>query len=607
MRLGKIYRNYIRNNLFIKVIFVFAIIVNVTIITLSYLLSNLLSANVVGGELNNQKQAMDRVNRYVEQKYDWLQDTVQEIYRNGVLASNISYFLTHPYKDYVKYMLDQNYEGGSTTDILNYFSGRMESDPDIQNVILYSSGMQSMYVFESQGQRKLYDTNATYSYIPEIMAMGGSGASTPNIWIRKTIDQWNPQLYAMGSQLNDKNSLQNIGRLLVYFDAGMASRALEQERREMKGTILVLTPDGQVLMDSSNRYYGETFPYMEQIQSLREVETLDEPSYISSLTQNKAGFTVVGIMPIREAAQAYAGLQKMIVLVSAACIAVAVVIPSLVIVSIARRTNKIVLFMKKVEGGNLTARLHDPREDELGQISRSFNEMLDELNRRIDREYKSEIRLKQTELSALQAKVNPHFLYNTLEVIRMRAMSHGAEDVGEMIYSLAALFRNSIRSNPECSLREELEMCRLYLELFRIRYKDKFSYSIEYDKELANVTIFKMLLQPVVENYIVHGLDPERRDNRLTIEVFGSGGYIRATMRDNGKGIEPGRLERLLRELETPEVREGESFGLRSVNDRLKLMFGQDYGVNVESEPGQGTTVTVSWPASGEGAKSSDV
>jgi len=606
VRLGKIYRNYIRNNLFIKVIFVFAIIVNLTIITLSYLLFDLLSANVVNGELNDQKQAMERVNRYMEQKYDWLQDTVQDIYRNGVLASNVSYFLTHPYKDYVKHMLDQNYAGGGTTDILNYFSGRLESDPDIQNVILYSSGMQSMYVYESKGQRKLYDTNATYSYIPEIMAAGGNGASTPNIWIRKAIDQWNPQLYAMGIQLNDKNSLQNIGRLLVYFDAGMASRALDQERREMKGTILVLTPDGQVMMDSSNCYYGETFPYMEQIQSLREVETLDEPSYISSLTQNKAGFTVFGILPVRQAAEAYTGLQRTIVLVSAACIAVAVIIPSLVIVSMARRTNKIVLFMKKVEGGNLTARLDDPREDELGQISRSFNEMLDELNRRIDREYKSEIRLKQTELSALQAKVNPHFLYNTLEVIRMRAMSYGAEDVAEMIYSLAALFRNSIRSNPECSLREELEMCRLYLELFRIRYKDKFSYSIEYDQELANVTVFKMLLQPVAENYIVHGLDPERRDNRISIEVTGSGGYIRATIRDNGKGIEPDRLERLLRELKTPEAREGESFGLRSVNDRLKLMYGQDYGVNVVSEPGQGTTVTVSWPAA-EGAKSSDV
>ncbi len=607
MRLGKIYRNYIRNNLFIKVIFVFALIVNATIITLSYLLFNLLSASVIDSELNNQKQAMDRINRYLEQKYDWMQDTVSEIYRNGALASNVSYFLKHSYGDYVQYMLDQNYKGVGSTDILNYFAGRMESDPDIQNVILYSSRMQAMYVYDSKGTSKLYDVNATRSYIPELMAAEGPAASVPSVWVRKTINQWNPQLYGMRNRLNDKNSLENIGQLLVFYDAGMAGRALEQNRSPLKGTILVLTQDGQVMLDTSNRYYGAPFPYLEQVRSLNAIETLDEPAYISTLPQNNAGYTVVGISPVREVAEAYAGLKRTILLITAVCIAVAVVIPSLVIVSVARRTNRIVLFMKKVEGGNLTARLQDPREDELGQISRSFNEMLDELNRRIDREYKAEIRLKQTELSALQARIKPHFLYNTLEVIRMRAMSRGAEDVAEMIYSLAALFRNSVSANSECTLREELEMCRLYLELFRIRYKDKFAYSIECEPELAGIVVFKLLLQPLAENYIVHGLDPERKDNALEIRVFRDGGLIVARLRDNGKGIEQGQLKLIMRELETPESAEGESFGLRSVNDRLKLTYGASYGISIESEPGEGTTVTAVWPAEKEGAESDDV
>ncbi|WP_372632687.1 sensor histidine kinase [Cohnella sp.] len=607
MKLGKLYRNYFRNNLFVKVILVFALIVNATIITFSYLLYRLMSASVVEGELNNQKQAMDRVNRYIEQKYDWLQDTVSELYRNGVLASNASYFLKHSYNDYVQYMLDQNYEGGGSTDVLNYLAGRIESDSDIQNVILYSSRKQTMYVYDSKGTKRLYDVNATRSYVPEIMAAEGPAASVPNVWIRKTINQWNPQLYGMRMRLNDKNSLESIGQLLVYFDAGMAGRALEENRAPLKGTILVLTPDGQVMMDTSNRYYGAPFPYMEQIQSLNDVETLGEPSYISSLTQNKAGYIVVGIAPVDEIAEAYAGLRRTIVLIAAICIVVAVVIPSLVIVSISRRTNQIVLFMKKVEGGNLTARLQDPREDELGQISHRFNEMLDELNRRIDREYKAEIRLKQTELSALQARIKPHFLYNTLEVIRMRAVSRGAEDVAEMIYSLAALFRNSVSANPECTLREELEMCRLYLELFRIRYKDKFAYSIECEPELAGIVVFKLLLQPLVENYIVHGLDPERKDNVLDIRAFRDGGLIVARLRDNGKGVEPDHLQRIISELGTSEAPEGKSFGLRSVNDRLKLTYGPSYGISIESKPGEGTTVTAVWPAEKEGEEADDV
>ncbi|MFB9274069.1 sensor histidine kinase [Cohnella cellulosilytica] len=607
MKFGKLYRNYIRNNLFVKVIFVLALIVNATIITLSYLLFNLLSASVIEGELNNQKQAMDRINRYLEQKYDWMQDAVSDIYRNGALASNVSYFLKHSYGDYVQYMLDQNYEGIGSTDAVSYFAGRMESDPDIQNIILYSSQRQEMYVYDSRGASRLYDVNATRSYLPEIMAAEGPAASVPNVWVRKTINQWNPQLYGMRSRLNDKNSLENIGQLLVYFDAGMAGRALEHNRAPLKGTILVLTQDGQVMLDTSNRYYGAPFPYLEQVRSLNAIEKLDEPAYISTLPQNKAGYTVVGLSPVREVAEAYAGLKRTIVLVSAVCISVAIVIPSLVIVSVSRRTNRIVLFMKKVENGNLTARLQDPREDELGQISHSFNEMLDELNRRIDREYKAEIRLKQTELSALQARIKPHFLYNTLEVIRMRAVSRGADDVAEMIYSLAALFRNSVSANPECTLREELEMCRLYLELFRIRYKDKFAYKVECEPELASAVVFRLLLQPLVENYIVHGLDTERSDNLLELQAYRDGELIVVRLRDNGKGMKPEELKSLVRELADPESPEGTSFGLRSVNDRLKLTYGPAYGLTLESEPGAGTTVTAVWPADKEGADSDDV
>lgn len=120
-------------------------------------------------------------------------------------------------------------------------------------------------------------------------------------------------------------------------------------------------------------------------------------------------------------------------------------IPSLFISNFAKRMYGIIRFTRKVRGGDLAARIADPREDELGQISRSFNEMLDELNQYIERVYKAEIKQQQTELVALQARINPHFLYNTLEVIRMRAVSQGARDVGEMIYSLSVLFKSLVQ------------------------------------------------------------------------------------------------------------------------------------------------------------------
>jgi len=595
LRLGKIYRNYVRNNLFVKIILVFSLIVVITIITLSYLLYDFMSAQVRQNVLQEQKESMDRVNRYLEQKYASVQASVQDVYRNSVLANNVAYLLKHSYQEYIQFTLNENAVGNAgAVNALDYFTSVLDADADIRNVIVYSSEMQQLYAYSSPGTPKLYKADATHSYIPDMMSLEGPSAGTPNVWLRKTIGQWDTRLYSMRARINDKNTLKNIGQLIVFFDSEMIRKALPQRAGGMKGEILVLAGNGQVMFDSSGLYYGREYPYFDRINSLKDEGTLAEPSYISTLAQSEAGYTIVGIMPKRELAQSTAALKRTIELISSVCIAVAIVIPSLLVISIARRTNKIVRFMRRVEKGDLSARLQDNRDDELGQISQSFNDMVEELGRMIDREYKAEIRLKRTELAALQARINPHFLYNTLEAIRMRAVSRGAEDVAEMIYSLAALFRNSVRTNAECPLAEELEMCRLYLELFRIRYKDKFSYEIECDPRLAALSVPKMLLQPIVENYIVHGLEPRRTDNRIRIEAAPAGGLVEIRVANNGRPIDPARLGEIRAGLNAPEE-EGNAFGLRSVHSRLKLAYGPEYGVELASGA-SGTEVTVRFP-----------
>ncbi|THF73567.1 sensor histidine kinase [Cohnella fermenti] len=597
MRLRRIYRNYIQNNLFVKVIFVFAVIVILTVIGFSYFLFGYISASIVRNDLSNQREAMDRVNLYLEQKYEWVQSVVQISYRDNLLSDNVSYLLKHSYQEYIQYRLGEGYSPGSgnSTNAISYFGDKFEADADIRNIIVYSSDKQTLYAYKSVGSPKIYQTNTSRSYIPDMMSLDGANASTPNVWVRKLINQWDTRLYSMRVRINDKDTLKNIGQLIVYFDSEMVRQALTSSAGAAKGSILVLTADNQVMFDSSGRYYGHPYPYADRLGVYEDTAKLEEPSYVSILQSATSGYRIVGIAPKSEMAKSYERLKNTIILIAAVCILIAVIIPSLLIVSISRRTNKIVRFMKKVEGGDLNARLQDSREDELGQISRSFNEMVEELNRMIDREYKSELRLRQSEFAALQARVNPHFLYNTLEAIRMRALSQGADDVGEMIYSLAALFRGSIRPSAEAKLNEELEMCRLYLELFRIRYKDKLAFEIECPPELLAVRIPKLMLQPLVENYIVHGMESQRRDNRIAIRAEAANGLIRVKVWNNGKPIDPERLKRIRAELDYPET-ESSSFGLRSVHERLKLAYGAGYGLSLESDPEEGTTVTVEFP-----------
>ncbi|UVI31361.1 sensor histidine kinase [Paenibacillus spongiae] len=608
MKLRMLYRHYYKNNMFMKLFLLFACIAVLTILTLSYFLYKNMAESITRNELAKQKQSMESVDAFINEKYESVQSIVRDVYRDPSLSQNVYYLLKNSFEDYIKFRLDKYYSDdvkNSLSNGLDYFQRKMEQDTDIQNMLVYSAEKQYMYVYTKDSSSRLIETNAAHSYIPDVMTMEMGSVTAPNPWIRKAIGQNNPEIYSIRTPITDMRTLKNMGQLVVYFDSAGIMRALERFDEPIKGYILVMTTDGQVIFDSSGRYYGGRYPYAEKIQSLNETAMLEEESYVTTLTQSKAGYIVVGVAPKSKIESSYHNLKQTILLISAACMLAAIILPAILVVNLAKRTNNIIRFMRKVKSGEMTARIHDNREDELGQISRSFNEMLDDLVRYIDRVYKAEIKQKHTELAALQARVNPHFLYNTLEVIRMRAISQGARDVGEMIYSLSALFKNYVRVRSVYTLQDELEACRLYLELFRIRYKDKFAYEIIWDEALADRRIMRMSLQPIIENYIVHGLRSEWSDNLVTIRVTEEDGMLRLEVQDNGSGITQEKLQSIRKSFIHPDPESG-SFGLSSIQERIKLMYGSNAGIDIQSTDGEGTTVTV-WFPSTEGDETDDV
>jgi len=598
MAIGSIYRKYFKNNLFLKLILLFSLITIATIITFSYLMYRTAAQSAVRRELDNQARAMESVNRYISGKYESVRAMMNDVYRSDTLSANLSYFLLHSYDSYVKYQLDHYSagNGGEFASVTEYFFNRLDSDADIRNIVLYSSEKQVLYAFDANKRFKLVPTNAARSYIPDVMAMETRNVTAPNVWVSKAIGQSDPRVYTVRVPVNDKQTLKNIGQLLVYFDSERISNALAGYKTDLKGTIVVRDANGNVFYDSAGTRYGQKLEIVDGEPAALDGRQLANGVYTNRLSSGEGGYAVIGEATREEIAASYKGTRNTIVLICLICIAVATLIPSLFIMSFARRTNEIIRFTRRIKNGDLKARIVDTHEDELGQISRSFNAMLDELNQYIDRVYKAEIKQKHAELAALQARVNPHFLYNTLEVIRMRAFSQGDNDAAEMIYSLSMLFKNLVKQNREYTLHHELEACRLYLEMFRIRYKNKFAYEVECPPELRSAAVMRLSLQPIVENYIVHGMDPARTDNRLSVRVMADGGDIRAVIEDNGKGIEASRLAELKALLKSAE--ESEGFGLRSVHARLNLVYGEPYGLDIESEPGAGTTVTIRLPAS---------
>lgn len=212
------------------------------------------------------------------------------------------------------------------------------------------------------------------------------------------------------------------------------------------------------------------------------------------------------------------------------------------------------------------------------------------LDEHIKRRYLAEIEQKDAEMSALQSQINPHFLYNTLETIRMKAICNGDREVGKMLYSLAVTFRAQIKEADVITLAQELHYSKKYMELFEFRYQNQFQSVVECPEEYLQVSVIKFVLQPVIENYFIHGIRMKEQDNFIHIFVEKEEGY-RIIVEDNGKGMTEEEIKAKNKELDEDIMKKQASIGISNVNRRLKAVYGKEYGIHMEARPEGGLRV----------------
>lgn len=216
-------------------------------------------------------------------------------------------------------------------------------------------------------------------------------------------------------------------------------------------------------------------------------------------------------------------------------------------------------------------------------------------------DYEKEVLLKQADLQALQSQINPHFLYNTLECIRGMALMEGKENIADIALSLSRFFRYSISGKSDVvSLRDEVENCRTYTRIQNYRFQNRFVLKVEEDQSVTNAMVPKLILQPIVENAILHGLQNILQGGVIEIRVEPVGDNIRIIISDNGSGMTPEKLEDLSRNILNGGQQAADhhhaGIAMYNVDRRLKLMFGPEYGLSVFSCEGMGTDVELRIP-----------
>jgi two-component system sensor histidine kinase YesM len=304
----------------------------------------------------------------------------------------------------------------------------------------------------------------------------------------------------------------------------------------------------------------------------------------------------------------------------AALLAMGMLATALYVKRYSRRISALSNAMGRAREGVLDQRIPpDDCRDEISMLAESFNEMCEMLEVYIEEVYVSEIKSKKSALArmdaeirqrnarlyALQTQINPHFLYNSLESIRMRALSKGERELAQMANILSDLFRNSLKSDFVISVEDEMENCRLYAKLALLRFPDSLEIELDADGSTLCLAIPSLVLQPLVENSVNHGLRSDGRKNRITVssrrEREQGGEVLVVRVSDNGRGIEGEKLAEYRAALEEKQEQSqsimSRRIGLANVNQRIRMLFGESWGLGIESDLGAGTIVTMRAPA----------
>ena len=256
-----------------------------------------------------------------------------------------------------------------------------------------------------------------------------------------------------------------------------------------------------------------------------------------------------------------------------------------------RKIEELTRNMDQVNHGSREVTVSSDSEDEVGILINSFRRMMDEINRLIDEVYVNKIALKEYELKALQAQINPHFLYNTLSMMNWMAIRSGQMEISKVTLALSTFYRTALSKGEDMVTVETcIRNMEAYLEIQLTMHDHNFTVEWETDPDIKNEKMPKLLLQPVVENAIEHGIDEkEEGDKKLFLSFKGQGDDVEIIVRDNGTGMEQEKAETLV-------TYQAKGYGLKNVNDRIRLLYGESYGIQIYSAPGEGTNVIMRFP-----------
>lgn len=420
-------------------------------------------------------------------------------------------------------------------------------------------------------------------------------------------------VFAFGRLMYDLNEHTPIGVLLIEVEPQLILDAMDNLKLGAHSEIYMQSDQGMILASSvaETKAIPEMMRTLPAPQNAQDIVSRDlDHQLIIASKLPFGGWTIWSRTPDADLNVELAQTQHFLIIAVAALIIISALIASIVSRTISSPLKRMIREMRKVELGDFNGTLNVSSYREINQLAASFNRMVLRISELIERVKISSVSEKNAELHALQTQVNPHFLYNTLDMIYWMLDEKDDDRLGEVVLSLSHMFRYSSHweAGMEVTLREELEQTRHYLTIILTRLSGRLTVDFDIDERWKDFKLPKMTLQPLIENAVKHGLEPMDRPGKLHVYAQTHDRYWSLVVEDNGTGMSEAELNALLDKLlgrRPTGDGSGGGIGILNLQSRLQHMYGAAYGIRVESSLDSGTTVVLDLPLPKEGEAAS--
>lgn len=588
---------FVKNKLLVKLVLVYSSIMLIPLLITIYIVNESVNSKLLELEIQSQNEITNNMKAYLDEQYSRINRSIYLIYNSADYSDS-------PVDTLVQMGRNENvYSYKKKNEVSNYLNRIVFSKDEILDVIVFDNHyFPNVFSTSNRSISNRYN----FSEIKQIKDLRKSDRRT-NIFPDESpdyiIEDDISVITHMGNlyNLNDLPSKTPVGKYIINLSSTEIMSQYLQLSGSNKATFYILRDDGVILFSNESQNTGSKYPFFDQVIHSSENEMkLHEETYILNKSRlNQKGIYLLMQAPKKLVVEDSNQLTQNIFTIFIVGVILVLILSFLYSSNIAYKIKTLHNAMRSVEKGDFDTLIVNKSNDELGQLTVAFNRMCSRLEDYVEKEYITEIKTKSAELSSLQSAINPHFLYNTIESIRMKAVEERSKEISHMLYILGKLFHWRISSEHSfITVEEEVESINWFLYLLEFRFQDGLDIKVNIDETIYECGIPKLILQPIIENAFQHGLFHKKQKSVLSIEGYQVKHKIIFDIIDNGIGMEESQLQELALKFEGKLKSNGsDQIGLTNVMRRIQVMFGHSYGVAITSKKNYWTKVSISIPA----------